>query len=156
MRLNGINIVTQYNQSLTISSIGDSGQNLIIFDGVCKLCAGTVRFVVRNETDRVFRFTPLQTATGARLMREHGIDPDDADTFVVLADGRAYIKSDAAFRLLRHLRSRWKVLHALRIFPRPLRDWVYDVVARNRYQWFGKYEECIVPTPELKDRFIDD
>ena len=114
-----------------------------------------MRFVVNNEIDDAFRFAPLQSETGARLMRENGIDPEDADTFVVLADGRAYIKSDAAFRLLPHLRKRWKLLYVLRVFPRGLRDWVYDVVARNRYKWFGKYEECIVPTPQLMDRFVD-
>lgn len=134
---------------------GRALNNLIIFDGVCKLCAGTVNFVIRNEADPVFRFAPLQSETGARLMREHGVDPENADTFVVIADDRAYIKSDAAFRLLQHMRARWKILHVLRIFPRQLRDWAYDVVARHRYQWFGKFDECVAPTPELMERYID-
>jgi predicted DCC family thiol-disulfide oxidoreductase YuxK len=89
-------------------------------------------------------------------MRELGLDPDDAKTFVLIADGKAYLRSDAAIRVTRYLAGGWRLLGAIRIIPRPLRDWAYDFVARNRYRWFGRFETCMVPTPELRARFIQE
>lgn len=88
-------------------------------------------------------------------MQEFGIDPTQMKTFVVIADGRAYVRSDAAIRVAHFLRGAWKLLSMLKIIPRPMRDYAYDVVARNRYRWFGRHDACIVPTPELRKRFID-
>jgi predicted DCC family thiol-disulfide oxidoreductase YuxK len=98
----------------------------------------------------------LQSSAGMRLMQEFGIDPTQMKTFVVIADGRAYARSDAAIRVARFLRGAWKLLGVVRIVPRPIRDYAYDVVARNRYRWFGRHDACIVPTPELRKRFIDE
>ena len=128
---------------------------IILFDGVCNLCAHSVKFVLDHEADQTLRFTPLQSPVGARLMRELGLDPEDAKTFVLMADGKAYVKSDAAIRVSRHFRGGWKLLGAIRIVPRPIRDWAYDLVARNRYRWFGRFDTCMVPTPELRARFIE-
>ena len=128
--------------------------NLVIFDGVCNLCAHSVRFILRHEADQTLRFTPVQSPAGTRLMRELGFDPDDTKTFVLIADGKAYVKSDAAIRLSCYFRGMWKLLGALKIMPRPIRDWVYDFVARNRYRWFGQIDTCMAPTPELRARFI--
>ena len=89
-------------------------------------------------------------------MRELGIDPSDTETFVVISGGEALTKSDAAIRLTRHLRGGWKVLRVFGILPRPMRDWMYGVIGRNRYRWFGRYEQCMVPSPEIQDRFIAD
>lgn len=89
-----------------------------------------------------------------RLMQEFGIDPTQMKTFVVIADGRAYVRSDAAIRVARFLRGAWKLLGVVRIVPRSIRDYAYDVVARNRYRWFGRHDACIAPTPELRDRFL--
>ena len=91
-----------------------------------------------------------------RLMQEFGIDPTQMKTFVVIADGRAYVRSDAAIRVARFLRGAGKLLGLVSIVPRPMRDCAYDVVARNRYRWFGRHEACITPTPELRKRFIDE
>lgn len=88
------------------------------------------------------------------LMQEFGIDPTQMKTFVVIADGRAYVRSDAAIVVSRFLQGTWKLLGLVKIIPRPIRDCAYDVVARNRYRWFGRLDTCIVPTPELKARFI--
>lgn len=128
----------------------------MIFDGVCNLCAHSVRFILDHEADQTLRFTPLQSRAGARLMRELGFDPEDARTFVLIADGKAYVKSDAAIRVSRYFRGRWSLLGAIRIIPRPIRDWAYDVVARNRYRWFGRFDTCMVPTPELRARFVEE
>jgi predicted DCC family thiol-disulfide oxidoreductase YuxK len=89
-------------------------------------------------------------------MRELGFDPDDAKTFVLIADGKVYARSDAAIRIARYFGGAWKLLGAIRIIPRPIRDWAYDIVARNRYRWFGRFDTCMVPTPALKARFIQE
>jgi len=89
-------------------------------------------------------------------MRELGLDPEDAKTFVVIANGTAYTKSDAAIILSRHFRAPWRWLAAVRIIPRPVRDWVYGLFARNRYRWFGRTDECMVPTTEITSRFVED
>jgi predicted DCC family thiol-disulfide oxidoreductase YuxK len=130
--------------------------NVVIFDGVCNLCARSVRFILDHEADQTLRFTPLQSPAGTRLMRELGLDPEDAKTFVLIADGKAYVKSDAAIRLSRYFRQAWKPVGAIKIIPRRIRDGMYDVVARKRYRWFGHLDSCMVPTPELKARFIEE
>jgi predicted DCC family thiol-disulfide oxidoreductase YuxK len=130
--------------------------DVVIFDGVCNLCAHSVKFILDHESGQVLRFTPLQSPAGARLMRELGFEPVDAKTFVLIADGKAYVKSDAAIRVSRYLGGAWRLLGATRIIPRPIRNWAYDIVARNRYRWFGRFETCMVPTPELRARFIQE
>ena len=89
-------------------------------------------------------------------MRELGFDPDDAKTFVLIADGKCYVKSDAAIRVSRYFGGAWKLLNAITIIPRPIRDCAYDFVARNRYRWFGRFDTCMVPTSGLKARFIQE
>ena len=130
--------------------------DVVIFDGVCNLCAHSVKFILNHEANPTLRFVPLQSPAGTRLMREFGFSPEDAKTFVLVAGGRSYVKSDAAIRVASYLRGVWKLLGAVRILPRPIRDWAYDVVARNRYRWFGRAESCMVPTPELRARFIQE
>jgi predicted DCC family thiol-disulfide oxidoreductase YuxK len=128
--------------------------DVLIFDGVCNLCDESVKFILNHEADQTLRFTPLQSPAGARLMREFGFDPDDAKTFVLIADGQPYVKSDAAIRISQYLSGSWRLLGAVRFIPRPIRDGVYNLVARNRYRWFGRSETCMMPTPALKARFI--
>ena len=128
--------------------------DVVIFDGVCNLCDHSVKFILNHEADQTLRFTPLQSPAGARLMREFGFDPDDAKTFVLIADGRPYLRSDAAIRISLYLSGAWRLLGAVRFIPRPIRDGLYNVVARNRYRWFGRSETCMVPTPALRARFI--
>jgi predicted DCC family thiol-disulfide oxidoreductase YuxK len=130
--------------------------NVVIFDGVCNLCTHSVQFILRHETYPVFQFSPVQSPYGALRMRELGLDPHDARTFVVIANGVVHTKSDAAIVLSRHFRAPWRWLGAVRIIPRPVRDWVYDLFARNRYQWFGRTSECMVPTSQIRTRFIED
>jgi predicted DCC family thiol-disulfide oxidoreductase YuxK len=137
-------------------AFGSQLRNVVIFDGVCKLCTRSVTFILSHEADQALRFTPLQSAAGRRLMQEFNIDPTQMKTFVLIADGRAYVRSDAAIRISRFLRGAWQLLGIVKILPRPIRDYAYDVVARNRYRWFGRHETCIVPTRELKARFIAD
>ncbi|RZI70590.1 MAG: thiol-disulfide oxidoreductase DCC family protein [Pseudomonas sp.] len=129
---------------------------LVIFDGVCSFCERSVQFILRHETGPGLRFAPIQSNMGARMARDHGFDPDDARTFVLVEGGRAYVRSAAAIRVACHLRWPWRVLAAIWIVPRPLRDWAYDRIAANRYRWFGRKDSCMVPTPEQMRRFDQD
>jgi len=128
---------------------------IVLFDGVCNLCSRSVAFIIEHERESTLRFASVQSNTGAELMQRYGLDPANITTFALILDNVAYTRSDAALRIARRLRGPWRLLTALRIVPRPLRDFVYDLVARNRYRWFGRRETCMVPTPELRARFLD-
>jgi predicted DCC family thiol-disulfide oxidoreductase YuxK len=130
--------------------------DVVIFDGVCNLCARSVKFILNHEAAPVLRFIPLQSPAGVRHLRELGFDPADAKTFVLIADGKAHVKSDAAIRLASYLRGAWKLIGAIRIIPRAVRDWMYDVVARNRYRWFGRVDACMTPSADLRVRFVEE
>ena len=127
---------------------------IVLFDGVCNFCSDAVRFLVPRDPAGRLRFAALQSDTGREVQQRFGLDPDDLDTMVVVEDGRAYLKSDAALRIARHLAGPWRLLSLLRIVPRSVRDWAYDRFAERRYRWFGRSDECLVPTPELRERFL--
>jgi predicted DCC family thiol-disulfide oxidoreductase YuxK len=128
--------------------------DVILYDGVCVFCSRWVRFVAARDVARRFRFTAIQSGYGARLARAFGIDPDDPDTNAVVHGGVAYLKSDAALTVLSNLPG-WGWVGVLRAVPKPLRDAVYDLVARNRYRIFGKYEECFVPDAGVRERVME-
>jgi predicted DCC family thiol-disulfide oxidoreductase YuxK len=129
---------------------------VVLFDGVCNFCSASVRFIVRRDPAARFRFASIQSEAGAELMRAHGLALPDGDpaSIVLIEDGRAYERSTAALRIARRLRFPWKLCWAFVVVPRLLRDAVYDFVARHRYRWFGKKDVCMVPTPELRARFL--
>lgn len=127
---------------------------VVLFDGVCNLCNGSVQFIVRRDPYGYFRFASLQSEPGRSLLREHGLDPADLFSVILVEDGKVYARSDAALRIARRLSGVWRAAGALRVLPRSLRDRVYDLVARNRYRWFGRRDACMVPTPELRERFL--
>lgn len=128
---------------------------VLLFDGECVLCSGTVRFILQRERDHAIRFVTAQSAAGQALLRHYGLRRDDWESVVFVEDDTPLFKSAAFFAVLRHLRFPWPLLRAAWIVPRPLRDWVYDRVARNRYDWFGRRDECFVPAPEQRGRFLD-
>ncbi|MGY3441678.1 MULTISPECIES: thiol-disulfide oxidoreductase DCC family protein [unclassified Bradyrhizobium] len=128
--------------------------DVILYDGVCIFCSRWVRFVVSRDTERRFRFTPIQSAYGTRLAKTFGIDPDDPDTNAVIHGGVAWMKSDAALTVLSHLPG-WSWTRALFTVPKPLRDAVYSTIARNRYRIFGKYETCFVPDADMRARVLE-
>jgi predicted DCC family thiol-disulfide oxidoreductase YuxK len=128
---------------------------ILLFDGVCNLCNGTVQFVIERDPKATVKFASLQSAFAAQQFQSLGIANDYLDSIVLLEEGKVFVKSTAAIRLSRHLSGLWPVLRLLLIIPRPIRDLVYDWVARNRYRWFGKQETCWIPTPELRARFVD-
>jgi predicted DCC family thiol-disulfide oxidoreductase YuxK len=128
--------------------------DVILYDGVCIFCSRWVRFVIARDTARRFRFTPIQSGYGTRLAKSFGIDPDDPDTNAVVHGGVAYMKSDAALTVLSHLPG-WTWTRALFAVPKPLRDAVYSLIARNRYRIFGKYETCFVPDADMRARVLE-
>jgi predicted DCC family thiol-disulfide oxidoreductase YuxK len=131
---------------------------IILFDGVCNLCSGVVRFVIARDPHAHFRFAALQSDAARRACAEVGATPPaavDPDTIIVIADGRALERSDAALAIAARLPFPWPMFGVFRILPRALRDWLYRLVAKNRYRWFGKSDTCMMPTPELRARFLE-
>ena len=133
----------------------DMSQPVILFDGVCNLCAWSVQFIIRRDPCGQFRFAALQSPVGQRLLAERGADARGLDSVVLIEGARWYARSDAALRIARRLSGAWPLLALLRVLPRPLRDWAYDFVARNRYRWFGRQDACMLPTPTLRARFLE-
>jgi predicted DCC family thiol-disulfide oxidoreductase YuxK len=139
-----------------MSEDSNAARPIVLFDGVCNACDASVNWIIRRDNRALFRFAPLQSPAGARLGREHGLDPNALDTMVLVEDGRAYRRSTAALRILRRLGWPWRLLFTLIAVPAPLRDFAYDRFAARRYRWFGKKEQCMIPTPEVRDRFLVD
>jgi predicted DCC family thiol-disulfide oxidoreductase YuxK len=127
---------------------------LIVFDGVCVLCSGFARFVLKRDKAFAFRLVTAQSPLGQALFGHYGLATDDFETNLVIADGRAYAKLDTVAIAGTLLGWPWRVLVFLRLLPRPLADWLYDRIAQNRYRLFGRTEACMMPPPEWRDRFI--
>lgn len=127
---------------------------IVLFDGICNLCNTTVDFIVARDASSHFRFASLQSAYGQKLLGELALDGRDFKTMVLVEGSRCLTKSTAMLRIMLGLKMPWPLLYALIAIPRPIRDLVYDFVARNRYFWFGKLVACRVPTPELHKRFL--
>lgn len=139
----------------TLESLPKNTQ-IILFDGVCNLCSGAVQFIIERDKNNVFRFASLQSDLGKQLLAERRIDPKKTDSIILIQPNVAYyIKSSAALQAAKKLSGYYSYLRFLLIIPTPIRDWVYDFIAKNRYKWFGKKEACWIPTPELKSLFLD-
>lgn len=154
--------------------------DIILFDGQCMLCSRIVRFVIRRDPKKRFRFAALESMAGKSVLEQvrteagsfaegRGRTADEGvtdavleadvkaapDTFMLVRSGRIYMKSRAGLEVVRRLRGMWPLLYACIVVPGPLRDRVYDYIARNRYRWFGAYDHCMLLTPDNKDRFIE-
>jgi predicted DCC family thiol-disulfide oxidoreductase YuxK len=128
--------------------------DVILYDGVCVFCSRWIRFVAARDRNLRFRFTAIQSAYGTRLAQALRIDPQDPDTNAVIHGGVAFFKSDAALTVVGSLPG-WGWVRVLRAIPRPLRNGVYNLVARNRYRIFGKYDACFVPDEEFRNRVME-
>ena len=129
---------------------------ILLFDGHCNLCNAWVQFVVKRDSAGTIRFASLQSGAGRRLLEEHKIDENYIESLVFLEEERFSVSSTAALRTLSYLDSWQKHLIFLTVIPRSLRDLVYRFIARNRYKWFGRREQCMIPTTELSKRFLPD
>jgi predicted DCC family thiol-disulfide oxidoreductase YuxK len=127
----------------------------VLFDGVCNLCNGTVQFIIKRDRAAIFRFASLQSDYAHALLRRLNLPADQLYSVIVIEDGIAYQKSDAALRIARRLPGFWRWLYIFRFIPKFIRDGLYNFIATNRYRFFGKKDHCMIPTPELKARFFE-
>ncbi len=128
--------------------------SIVLFDGVCNFCNGAVNFIIRHDHAGRFNFAPLQSESGKRLKAEHSI-PSDTDSLVLVEDGMAFTHSTGALRIAKGMGGIWQFAYVFVIIPKPIRDWCYRSFARNRYKWFGKKDVCMIPTPDVRERFLD-
>ena len=127
---------------------------VILFDGVCNLCNGAVQFVIKHDKDAKFNFASLQSEAGRKLLMLYQLPLNDFNSFVLIKDGKAFTKSSAALTVAKDLNGMLKLLYGFMIVPAFIRDAVYDLVAKNRYKWFGKKDSCMLPVPGLQARFL--
>jgi len=131
-------------------------ERVVLFDGQCNLCNGSVKFIIKRDPGAQFHFASLQSEVGRKMVEEHGGNPDDLDTILLLEDDRLYNRSSAALRIAKRLRAPWPLLSIFLVIPASLRDLVYRIIAKNRYRWFGKTETCMVPTAAIRARFLSE
>jgi predicted DCC family thiol-disulfide oxidoreductase YuxK len=129
-------------------------QSTILFDGVCNLCNGFVNFIIVRDKANKFRFGSLQSPTVVDLLRQHNFLSDDLSTVVLLEGNKLYYQSTAVLKILKQLGGAWVLLYGFIIIPKPVRDFFYNLIAKNRYKLFGRQDACMVPTPELKAKFV--
>lgn len=127
--------------------------HLVLFDGECHFCDSSVQFIIKRDKKALFSFASLQSEMGQDIRKRHRV-PADLDSLLVVTDGKCYTRSAAALKICKHLDGGWKFLYILILVPRPIRDFFYQIVARNRYKWFGKKESCTLPSPEVRKRFL--
>jgi predicted DCC family thiol-disulfide oxidoreductase YuxK len=126
---------------------------IILFDGVCNLCNNSVQFIIKHDQKGYFKFASLQSDAGMALADGHQI-PENVDSILLVKEGEVYTESSAIVRIAKHLDGVWKLAAAAWIIPRPLRNKLYRYIAKNRYRWFGRQNECMLPSPSLKERFL--
>lgn len=131
-----------------------SGHVLVLFDGVCNLCNNFVQFVIRRDTKSIFRFASLQSEYGRAQLIRCRLNPEALHSVIVIAEGKLYQRSDAVLRIARSLGGLWPLCGVFRIIPCFIRDALYNGMAASRYRWFGRRDECMLPDPSLKERFL--
>jgi len=129
---------------------------ILLFDGHCNFCNTWVRLILRRDTAKKFFFAPLQSPVGRKILEEHKIDVNYTDSLVFFEEERFSVSSTAALRILSYLDGWERYLQLLSVIPRPFRDALYHFIAKYRYKWFGRSEQCMVPTPELRERFLSE
>ena len=128
-------------------------RSIVLFDGVCNFCSDSVNFIIQHDTENKFVFAPLQSEKGIELRAKYGIE-DNIDSIVLIEDDQAFTRSTGALRIAKRLGGIWAAAYVLIIVPRPIRDYFYELFAKYRYRWFGKKDECMLPTPEIRARFL--
>jgi predicted DCC family thiol-disulfide oxidoreductase YuxK len=139
----------------SMSSVSDQFNNIVLFDGVCNLCSSSVQFIIKRDPKARFRFASLQSLTGQQLLEKFQLSTDALYSIILVRGNSFSERSDAALEIARQLTGLWPLFYVFKIVPRFLRDPIYNWISRNRYNWFGKKDACWLPTPELKERFVD-
>lgn len=131
------------------------GKKIILFDGICNLCESAVQYVIQHDKKDSFRFAALESDIGQKIIKYIGIDQTNIDSIILYEPGIAYYyKSSAAIEIAKDFGGLFHLGTVFKIIPASIRNWVYDYIARNRYKWYGKKESCMIPTPELKEKFL--
>ena len=130
-------------------------KKIVLFDGVCNLCSSSVQFILKKDKKDQFLFGSLQGEAGQQYLKQFNLPEDTFNSFMLVEDKTLYTRSTAALRMLKHLGGGWSLLYAFIIVPKFIRDAVYNLVAKNRYKWFGKKDACWIPTPALKAKFLE-
>lgn len=134
----------------------EEGKLIVLFDGICNFCNDSVQRIIKNDQKDRFRFASLQSEIGQELTCERGLDTSQVDSIILIDPGNAYyIKSTAALEIAKRMDGLYPILQVFLILPASIRDWGYDYIAKNRYKWFGKRDECKIPTPDEKAKFIE-
>jgi predicted DCC family thiol-disulfide oxidoreductase YuxK len=133
----------------------DLEKPVVLFDGVCNYCNAMINFVIRQDKKKKYLFATLQSSFGQETLKEWNLPTDSFESFIIIDSGKLYAKSTAALHLYNKLPWYWKWTQLFWIFPKFLRDAIYNLIARNRYKWFGKKQECMVPSADVKERFLD-
>jgi predicted DCC family thiol-disulfide oxidoreductase YuxK len=128
---------------------------ILLFDGVCNYCNFWVRFAIKRDKKKQLIYAPLQGDPAKRLLAKYNLNTTKLSSVIMIDKGKVYIQSSAALRMCKYLDGGWKLFYGFMIIPKFIRDFFYNIIARNRYKWFGKKEECMVPTPDLRERFLD-
>ena len=136
--------------------MNDLSHPVILFDGVCNLCNASVQYVIKHDKKKLFRFASLQSSFGESVLKQYVLPVNTFNSFILLSDNKIYTRSTAALLVAKKLSGLIKLFYGFIIIPKFIRDFVYDVIAKNRYKWFGKKEACWVPTPELKSLFLNE
>ena len=126
---------------------------ILLFDGVCNYCNRWVNFIIRHDKKKKFRFAALQSEAGKKLLKQYNIT-EDADSAVLIYLGKVYLKSSTGLHILYHLGGIYSLAFVFIIVPAYIRDYYYDIIARNRYKWWGKRNECMIPSQDVKERFL--
>ena len=133
----------------------NSSRPVVLFDGVCNFCNHIVQFIIKRDKKKQFLFASLQGRTGQEILKKFNLPSNDFNSFILAEGDHVYTRSTAVLRMLKKLGGGWKLLYAFIIVPKFIRNAVYNRIAKNRYKWYGKRDECMVPTPELKERFLE-
>ena len=128
---------------------------VILFDGICNFCNSAVNFTLKRNKKANIRFAPMQSEAGQKLLQQYNLPADDMQSFIFIEGGVVYKQSTAALKVCRHLRGLWPLCYGFIIVPKFIRDGIYNWIAKNRYKWFGVQQACMIPTPEVRARFLN-
>jgi len=127
---------------------------IILFDGLCNLCNSTINFIIKHDKKKRFHFSPLESEFGNHFLKQFDLPPNELNTVILLIEGSVRLRSDAALEIVRVLGFPWSILRIIRIVPIKLRDCIYSFISKNRYSWFGKRQNCVIPDDEFQSRFM--
>jgi len=131
-----------------------NSKGVVLFDGVCNFCNTSVNFIIRHDKKDYFRFTPLQSEIGMKISEKYNLDSGNLKSVILVDKGKIYTKTTAALRIAKQLSGLWPALYVFIIVPAPIRDVVYNIIANYRYKWWGERDACMIPTPEIRKKFL--